>query len=86
MILLTAVLWAEIAGYGISLFVDVRPSPNALQPAEQVNDAITLSILEIYNEQIRDLLLENTNNKAPGAGEQKKLEVHSRASNRELIF
>eukprot|EP00903_Cladosiphon_okamuranus_P012052 g11316.t1 len=42
----------------------------------EVNDTITLSILEIYNEHIRDLLIENTNsNSTSGGGDQRKLEV-----------
>jgi len=44
----------------------------------QVDDTIQLSILEIYNEQIRDLLIES-NGTAAGGGEQKKLEVRVRA-------
>eukprot|EP00752_Nemacystus_decipiens_P008634 g7710.t1 len=37
----------------------------------EVDDTITLSILEIYNEHIRDLLIDN----AGGTGDQRKLEV-----------
>lgn len=40
---------------------------------KQVDDTITLSILEIYNEQIHDLLIETSS--AAGVDHQRKLDV-----------